>query len=104
MPAPFTITLPAPPPALGIEPFWSAMTPEMVVMRPADGAKVIDCAIAADLRVQGLSLSDPAGVDALIRDVLLAHGSAFPDQMAAATQVQLAAALDRSYLLAATSA
>lgn len=60
--------------------------------------------IAADLRAQGLSLSDPAGVDALIRDVLLAHGSASADQVTSAIQAQLAAALDRSYLVAAQSA
>lgn len=64
----------------------------------------IEGAIVADLRAQGLSLSDTAGVDALIRDMLLADGSASADQVTAATQAQLAAALDRSYLVATRSA
>ncbi|MGA9869519.1 MAG: hypothetical protein WBQ75_24050 [Acetobacteraceae bacterium] len=60
-------------------------------------------AISADLLARGLPLTDPDGVDTLMRNVLLSHGAGL-DQVPASSQTDLAVALDQSYLQAARSA
>jgi len=59
--------------------------------------------ISADLLAHGLPLADPDGVDTLMRNVLLSHGTGL-DQVPASSQADLAAALDQSYLQAARPA